>query len=153
MMPRREAVVVMARYFAYGKNMDTTAMATRCATPELLCVARLEGYRFVINGRGVATVVRDHASSVHGVLWALCADDLDALDRFEGVAVGHYRREMAAVVAATGGQQQAVIYVASDASPGPPRSGYLETVVAAASGHALPPDYLRALRGLLHPPQ
>lgn len=136
----------MTRYFAYGMNMDTGAMARRCATPEIVCVARLEGHRFVINTRGVATVVEDPGATVHGVLWELCEDDLAALDRFEGVATGNYRRVPAEVVRTTGEVEEAIIYVASDASPGPPRSGYLEAVVDAATVHGFPADYLTALR-------
>jgi len=138
----------VARYFAYGMNMDTAAMAHRCGSPELVCLAQLEGHRFVINRRGVATVVEDN-DVVHGVLWELCGEDLDALDVFEGVALGNYRRTTATVVPARGEPQEAIVYVASDPSPGPPRPGYLEAVVDAAMVHGFPEHYVAALRANL----
>lgn len=140
----------MARYFAYGMNMDLDAVRRRCSTPEMLGIARLDGFRFVINSRGVATVARDQAGCVHGVLWELCDDDLAALDEFEGVAAGHYRREAADVLRPTGEGEWSIIYVASDAVPGPPRPGYLEAVIAAATTHGFPSGYLAELRGWAH---
>lgn len=44
-------------YFAYGSNMDEAAqMAERCPGAEVIGLATLPGYRFVINQRGVATL-------------------------------------------------------------------------------------------------
>jgi hypothetical protein len=54
--------------------------------------ARLPGYRFVINARGVATVVEDQSREVYGVLWNITLDDEKALDKYEGFSGAHTRR-------------------------------------------------------------
>ena len=43
-------------YFAYGSNMDADQMGRRCSAAAIIGTASLEGYRFIINSRGVATV-------------------------------------------------------------------------------------------------
>lgn len=47
----------MRCYFAYGSNMDVRQMGQRCPGATLLWTATLGGYRFIINRRGVATVI------------------------------------------------------------------------------------------------
>jgi len=67
----------------------------------------------------------------------LNAEDERSLDRYEGVADGHYRKE--AVILAEHGE--ALIYIAADATPGKPLPGYLEGILAAAVAAALPLAY------------
>ena len=73
------------KYFAYGSNMDIAQMAVRCHKATLLGNGLLEGYRFRIDGRGFATVDRDQAASVPGLVWELSQEDEANLDRYEGV--------------------------------------------------------------------
>ena len=44
-------------YFAYGSNLNQTQMTKRCPGSRPLYFAELEDMKFVINARGVATVV------------------------------------------------------------------------------------------------
>jgi gamma-glutamylcyclotransferase (GGCT)/AIG2-like uncharacterized protein YtfP len=128
------------RYFAYGANMDRDAMRERCPGATLLGTERLSGYRFVIARAGYAGLVPDPAADVHGVLWQLTSLDVAALDDFEGVAEGLYRR---ATLTVAGGP--ALVYVPADYNRGAPQPGYLEAVIAAARSQGLPDDYIRQL--------
>ncbi|KST57415.1 gamma-glutamyl cyclotransferase [Methylobacterium sp. GXS13] len=134
----------MPLYFAYGANMDATAMALRCPVSRLIGCGRLPGYRFIIMREGYASVVRDSARVVHGVLWELALDDIPALDRYEGVAGGLYAKATLPVTTASG-VKRALIYLGRSTASGRPRPGYLEAVMAAAQAAQLPPAYIREL--------
>jgi gamma-glutamylcyclotransferase (GGCT)/AIG2-like uncharacterized protein YtfP len=134
----------MPLYFAYGANMDAAAMALRCPVSRLVGAGRLPGYRFIIMREGYASVVRDPTRTVHGVLWALALDDIPALDRYEGVAGGLYAKATLPVIT-SGGVRRALIYLGRSRTPGRPRTGYLESVLAAAQAAQLPPNYIRDL--------
>jgi gamma-glutamylcyclotransferase (GGCT)/AIG2-like uncharacterized protein YtfP len=124
--------------------MDRAAMAQRCPGAALLGAARLSGYRFVIARAGFAGLDPDPASDVHGVLWHLTPEDIAALDAFEGVADGLYRK---AVFSIDGGP--ALVYVPSDRSRGRPATDYLAAIIAAARSHGLPEEYVREIEGWL----
>ena len=134
-------------YFAYGSNMDEGQMYRRCACPELVGTATLPGWRFRINSRGVATVVPDDGSTVHGVLWIIDESDEETLDYYEGVSSGFYVKRTETVYREDGDAVEALLYVASDDGPGSPRPGYLERIVAAARRHGLPRHYIEELQG------
>ena len=82
----------MPLYFAYGSNMDVSAMARRCPRSKALGLARLERHRLAVMREGWLTAVRDPASAAHGVLWDLALSDIAALDRYEGVSQGLYAK-------------------------------------------------------------
>ncbi len=77
-------------YVAYGSNLDADQMRERCPGAEPRFRARLHDHRldFTHYSRrwsGGAADVRPHASGiVWGVVSALSADHLPALDAFEG---------------------------------------------------------------------
>ncbi|MHB2206101.1 gamma-glutamylcyclotransferase family protein [Methylobacterium sp. CM6257] len=136
----------MALYFAYGANMDAAAMALRCPVSRLVGGGHLPNHRFIIMREGYASVVRDPARTVWGVLWELALDDIPALDRYEGVAAGLYVKATLPV-RATDGVKRALIYLGGSTAPGRPRPGYLEAVLAAARAAQLPAAYIRELNG------
>ncbi|MEQ8345162.1 MAG: gamma-glutamylcyclotransferase family protein [Sneathiellaceae bacterium] len=139
-------------YFAYGMNMDLAAMAERCPAARLICPARLDGHRFGLNRRGVSTVIPGAGAVVHGLLWTLTGPCEAALDGFEGIAAGHYvKRDRPVLAVLPGGERprRALVYIASDAHPGPPRQPYFDRVRAAARSHGFPEDYLAELDALL----
>ena len=138
----------MPLYFSYGANMDAGAMAARCPGSRAIGTARLNRHRFLIMREGYASVVRDPAATVWGVLWDLALADVPALDRYEGVAGRLYTKAYQPVTTA-GGVKRALIYLGCSAVTGTPRPGYLEPVIAAADSAALPPAYLMELRGWL----
>lgn len=138
-----------ALYFAFASNMVTAQMAERCQGAELRGVAVLEDHRFRIGRRGYATVVGEPGATVYGILWELRPEHEAALDVYEGVRHGLYRKDRLAVRSADGAVQRAVVYVAADAAGGNAVAGYMEKVVAAAEAHGLPAAYIDELRSWL----
>jgi hypothetical protein len=138
--------------FAYGSNMDRAAMAARCPASKPLGPARLMRYRFAFMADGHGTVAPDPGGVVHGVLWDLALADMRALDAYEEVARGLYRKVMQPVLRAEGGSARALVYVGRADPAGRPRPGYLEGVIAAARDWSLPPRYIEGLERLLPRP-
>jgi gamma-glutamylcyclotransferase (GGCT)/AIG2-like uncharacterized protein YtfP len=132
-------------YFAYGSNMDVSAMARRCPASRPLGIARLARHRFGILEAGYATVVRDPAATVHGLLYELGLADVAALDRYEDIARRLYRKVVQPVLRKDGGPVQALVYIGTSPSRGQPRPGYMEGVIAAAQTAGLPGTYLAFL--------
>lgn len=93
---------------------------------------------------GVATLVPEPGSVVHGVVWQISDRDLGNLDRYEGVP-RWYVRENLFVDVEGDGILPALIYLATESTHGKPREGYLEGIVRAAREHGLPEGYVEEL--------
>jgi gamma-glutamylcyclotransferase (GGCT)/AIG2-like uncharacterized protein YtfP len=138
----------MALYFAYGSNMLGRQMARRCPGAKPVGTALLRGWRFLINSRGVASIVADNESTVQGVVWELTDDHLRALDGYEGVP-DWYQRLAVEVELPERGEVACVTYIDKSEGgdvPGSPRAGYLEKIVEGAENFGLPPNYISFLR-------
>jgi uncharacterized protein len=122
----------MRRYLAYGSNLCLNQMRARCPAAEPGPLVALPGWRFVINRRGVATLLPCPGGQAWGLIWQLTRDCEAALDRYEGVASGHYTKAGIEV-----GGSPALLYLATETAPGFPRPGYLDRVVAAAAARGL----------------
>ncbi|HBN95259.1 MAG TPA: gamma-glutamylcyclotransferase [Firmicutes bacterium] len=134
-------------YFAYGSNLDEDQMAERCLTADKTGLAQIKGYRFVINRRGVASILESPEDVVEGVLWSISAQDERILDFYEGVATGHYIKKALLVEDIASGEfVEALVYVATESEFGTPRPGYLEQIIRAAEKHGFTEPYLRELR-------
>jgi hypothetical protein len=138
--------LVMNLYFAYGSNMDLVQMGNRCPGAVTVSTAELPSHRFIINSRGVATVVADPASTVEGLLWKISKKDERSLGRYEGVKQGIYKKAFVEVRLPDGATTRALIYVAIDTDPGTARAGYLEKILSAAEGCGLPTAYRDQLK-------
>jgi hypothetical protein len=136
----------MPLYFAYGANMDASAMGRRCPRSKPLGLARLARHRLAVMREGWLTVVRDPRAAVHGVLWDLALADVAALDRYEGLAGGLYVKLTQPVVTDRG-PRQAIIYFGGNAGPGAARPDYIADVIAAARSWPLPEEAIEALEG------
>jgi AIG2-like family len=123
-------------YFAYGSNLCAVQMGRRCPAAEEGEVAELAGWRFVINRRGVATVVPEPGARVLGLIWRLTPACEAALDRYEGVAKGVYRKEELEA-----GGAPALVYLAAETALGAPRDGYLECILRAAEVRGFDAEY------------
>lgn len=135
------------RYFAYGANMDRVHMSRTAPGAVLLGHASLDGYCVAIGKAGYGTLVPDAGAVTHGMLWQLTKPDEDALDDFEGIEQGFYRKDVVTVRTAAG-DEQAMVYFAVDARPGVTSPDYIRQVVAAAEVAGLPADYVRGLAAL-----
>ena len=134
----------MILHFAYGSNMSRALMHRRCPGARALGPAQLDGWRFVITRDGYASLVRDPGGRVHGVLWRLTPRDLAALDAYENIDAGLFRRVLLAVQA-DGRSVKAIVYIGRDGAPGRARAGYMELVAMAAREAGLPSDYVAGL--------
>ena len=121
-------------------------MAHRCPSYNFEGIGVLSGHRFLINERGVATVMQDEANHVIGVVWTISNADKTTLDRYEGVASDHYLSNLM-TVAVDGIDSEVLLYVATCTIPGMPRHGYIEKIIQAARLHCLDPEYLNYLAG------
>lgn len=131
-------------YFAYGSNMSRGSMRERCPTAREAGRAILRGYRFVIMANGYASVSPAAGADVHGFLWAIGPRDLAALDDYEDVADGLYRKATLPIV-----QErmtiEALVYLGCETREGRPSPDYIALVVAAARDCGLPEDYVAEL--------
>ena len=112
-------------YFAYGSNMNAVRLFEDRLKPEGIAggeriAGRLDGWRLAFNkrartppGAGAGNIVPAAGEAVHGTLNLLPPRGFEILDRYEGVAGGHYERRNVPVVRAdTGATVEAVTYVA-----------------------------------------
>lgn len=137
-------------YFAYGSNMDEEQMADRCPEARLIEKARLNGYQFIINTRGVASIVKQAESFVDGILWEISSRDEVALDRYEGVSSNiYFKKEITVDSMQSEEKYIALVYIASDNAPGQPRQGYIERIIKAAGKFKFDSNYLMELEGWL----
>ncbi|MGX1309403.1 gamma-glutamylcyclotransferase (GGCT)/AIG2-like uncharacterized protein YtfP [Amorphus suaedae] len=137
--------------FAYGANLDPAGMRQRCPSAKPLGHASLENWHFRITIDGYASVAPRLGSTVHGVLWQISAKDEAALDAYEEVASGLYRKTHLPV-RGTKGPVRALVYVGRSQTSGRPRRGYLDKIVLpAARAWGLPPTHLCELESWLRP--
>jgi gamma-glutamylcyclotransferase len=148
----------MIWYFAYGSNMDAARLFDDRLAPEGLdrgerIAGRLDGWRLVFNkpartppGAAAGNIVVAPGDVVHGTLNRLPPRALEVLDRFEGVAGGHYRREIVQAAKGDSGMLvEAVTYVALLTGEAlRPTRAYLAHLLAGSD--LLPVDYSRRLR-------
>ena len=134
-------------YFAYGSNMRVQQMDHRCPAAKAIGPAFLANHRFVINRRGVATIMPRHGGiGVWGVLWRVTPQCVRTLDRREAVFRRRYRR--AHVRVQLDGQPRTVsvlTYIDDRIKDGIARKGYMESIVSAARNWELRPHYIREL--------
>jgi gamma-glutamylcyclotransferase (GGCT)/AIG2-like uncharacterized protein YtfP len=141
-------------YFAYGSNLSLAQMRVRC--PEAIPVAAqdLPGYRLAFVGErtarwgrgGVATVVPQAGVSVHGALYRLSREDELALDGFEGVATGRYRKDILRIA---GHSEPTLVYLANASldAENMPNAKYLAVIRQGFADWGLPPEVLSGLSG------
>ena len=133
----------MRRYFAYGSNMDTEQMSQpeRAPSAEKVETAKLTGYEFFINERGVANIRKKDGGSVFGVVFHISDEDEKALDKREGVQYGTNAKEHLPSL-------DAFCYIAANTTEShKPRDGYLEKIIKAARDNNFPPEYIAELEG------
>jgi Gamma-glutamyl cyclotransferase, AIG2-like len=140
----------MTFYFAYGTNMSTALMKRKCRDAKALGVACLVGWRFVISIDGYASIVPEPGAIVYGVLWKLCARDRAALDAYEDVGSGLYRRRMLPIRYRRR-VVSALVYLGREGIGSHAKPDYQKTVIEAAQEWCLPKRYIAELRRWLYP--
>ena len=124
-------------------------MLGRCPSAVLMNGGKLQDYRFIINERGVATLVSDKSHLVYGLPWKITPEDEKSLDDYEGVIYNTYYKSKVVVETAKGSNRKAMIYFANDTETGLPNKGYMELIVKAAKKHRFPDFYIAELKSWL----
>ena len=128
--------------------MDLAGMAERCPLSRPLGRGRLPRHRILVMAEGFASIAPDPRANVHGVLWDLALRDVRALDQFEDVSRGLYKKVQLPVLREPFGSARALVYVGHWTRPGAPAPEYLADVIAAARHWALPAGYVALLESL-----
>jgi len=136
----------VTRYFAYSSNMGSEQMCARCPDGEICGPGVLDGYRFIINNRGLATIVPSSDHVVHGVIWKLTPSDEAALDRYEGYRLGLYDKCYREILSGDQTVRTMVYIDHRNVKSGSSREYYLEGIIAGAVEQRLPVDYVQMLR-------
>lgn len=139
----------MTLYFAYGSNMNVGQMRSRCPAAELAGTAALADHAVALNSGGHATVVPVPGQVVLGGLWRLTPACRDSLDRYEGVATGHYDPVDMVIRDTNDNPLTALVYVATDADGHPASAAYTDTVLDGAADLGLPAEWIDRLAAVL----
>jgi len=118
-----------AYYFAYGSNISSAQMRTRCPDAIFNGIGYLKDCDFLINERGVATIIPREGSIVYGVVWEVSPKDIESLDIYEGVRQGLYVRKNDICINIKPEKILAFVYVADNLAIGAPRHGYMEKII------------------------
>ena len=151
----------MIYYFAYGSNLDSARIKSRCPDNQFKAVAVLRGYRICfpryskVNAGGVASITENPDDEVHGAVYILSDDDLKSLDGYEGYRSGGDRNayERVQVDVIIGGDQllSCVTYIANcdHANFHKPSEEYLSRIVDGLTrliGHGIPQSYIQTVK-------
>ena len=141
----------MALYAAYGSNLDPALMSLLAPHSPQRGTGWLIGWRLTFAGeeRGwegaLCTVVEDPMHQVFVALYDVPHQDESALDRWEGIDIGMYRK-IRVRVETLDGNVGAWLYVVDASEGGLPSARYLGQIADAAEKAGAPEDYVIALR-------
>ena len=132
-------------YLAYGSNLNQDQMIQRCPGAKIIGSIYLNGFRLVF--RGVADFEKDADSKLALGLWEITEDHEKALDRYEGVNSGLYKKILW-LIEFKNIQYKALIYKMNSDSIGSPYEPYKETIIDGFDDFKLNKKYLED--SLLH---
>jgi hypothetical protein len=148
----------MHDYFAYGSNLEPVQMKLRCPGAVPCGRAVLRDHRLCFPVRsdgdwagGVASIEPASGRVVHGIVYRITERHLAALDLYEAVAEGMYRRDRVEVDREHEADPRLVwTYFAfpDPAGPTPPSRRYLDAILRGATHYGLPRDYLDQLAAI-----
>jgi gamma-glutamylcyclotransferase len=142
-------------YFAYGSNMLTARLLSRCSDAERIEPAFLAGYTLCFDkrshdGSGKCTIRHTGSPSdvVHGALFTVPLSQVPSLDRAEGEGTD-YDRVLIRVETKNAKTVPAETYIAKEKKidrHAIPYDWYLDLVVTGAEQHGLRKAYIDKLR-------
>src|SRR3954453_5935003 len=141
----------MARYAAYGSNLDASQMPERCPHSPATGTGWLVGWRLTFGGEdlgwegALATIVEEPGTQVFVVLDDGTPEDEARLDRWEGSELGLHSK-IRLRVQTLEGSVLAWLYVLDAYEGGLPSARYLGVVSDAAESAGAPADYVADLR-------
>jgi hypothetical protein len=113
-------------YFAYGSNLHLAQMDKRCPAAEPLGRLKLQDWRLVF--RNVADIIREPGAVCYGGVWRITRDCERALDAYEGISSGLYRKEYIPIKATPQGETEMLVYTMNSTGIMPPSSHYLQVI-------------------------
>lgn len=114
-------------YFAYGSNLWSEQMQLRCPEHRLIGSGRLDGYRWIINDRGYASIILSPKDYVLGLVYDISRLDELALDNYEGVYKGNYYKKQIDVSISTI-QVSCMTYIDPVTKEGKPYHEYIRRI-------------------------
>jgi gamma-glutamylcyclotransferase len=136
-------------YFAYGSNLSKQRMQQRTGVIPVSQRVFLRDYRLTFNAHVgqefYANIAPSIGDVVHGVIYRCNPTAMTALDRYEGVAQGCYRRVAVEVETEEGERIRAEVYIAGEryvSEGGAPSTFYLGLISSGAREHDLPEQYV-----------
>lgn len=140
-------------YFAYGSNMCTGRLRRRAPSARPIGTGYVTGRRLTFekvsrDGSGKCDACAGSPGDrVFGVLFEISLAEKPTLDRAEGLGAG-YAEETVSVVTASG-PVEASTYIATARDPAVrPYHWYKRYVLAGATEHALPADYVARIEAV-----
>jgi AIG2 family protein len=130
--------------FAYGSNLNVEQMAIRC--PAAVPLGRLKLANWALVFRGVADCVPETGAECWGGVWKITAACEVALDRYEGVGNGMYRKEYIAIKETPDGFRDMLIYSMNSSGIMPPAASYLKTIEQGYRDFRMPRKAWKSLR-------
>jgi gamma-glutamylcyclotransferase (GGCT)/AIG2-like uncharacterized protein YtfP len=127
-------------YFGYGLNTNASSMASRCPDAVSLGYAKLLDHKFRF--AGPADVVPNHGTIVHGVLWDITTECLQALDILEGYPY-FYDREPKRVIFRDKEVSALVYYMTPGHHESSPSPSYYEHLIEGYHVHGVPTSQLK----------
>jgi hypothetical protein len=110
-------------YFAYGSNLNIEQMAYRCPAAKPLKRFIMPDMRLVF--RGVADVIEEPGATCPGGLWLITPDCEAALDLYEGIRSGMYRKVEVKLPEPIYGATHVMYYAMNSTGIFPPSFHYL----------------------------
>ena len=141
----------MTLYAAYGSNLDPARMSERCPHSPLRATGWLTGWRLTFGGEDIgwdgalSTIVEDPLEQVFVAVYDVTREDEAALDEWEAVDLGLYRKTRVRVSTMTG-ELAVWVYVLDAYEGGLPSASYIGVLADAAEAADAPDDYVAALR-------
>lgn len=126
-------------YFAYGSNLCKAQMKDRCPDARPLGKFFLRSARLVF--RGAADCIHAKDETCPGALWRITSRCERALDAYEGISGGHYRKEFVRLNGVKG-EDRLMFYVTDSEGVFPPAERYLSIIRRGYKDFGLPLDYL-----------
>jgi gamma-glutamylcyclotransferase len=141
------------KYFAYGSNMLTERLRSRCASAKMVRRAVVANYvlefcKRSADGSGKVTIVESSKDGalVHGVMFDIAVAERDELDKAEGLGQGYHRVDELTVRLESSDEVRVSTYIGNRLDRSlKPYDWYRALVIAGAKQHQQPADWLAAI--------
>ena len=137
----------MSLMFAYGSNLNLDQMSRRCPDAKALGRLRLADWRLVF--RGVADCFPEDGAVCYGGVWRITPRCEQALDVYEGISGGMYRKEYIPIKRTPEGDTEMMVYVMNSIGIFPPSQYYFDVIKQGYRDFRMPKAAHKALRAAL----